>query len=133
MPVVLALDYGAQRIGLALSDPEQERALAHGVIAAQPRDGALEELRRLSAVESVERIVIGLPLTLAGGEGPQAAETRAFAERVREATGIPVEFVDERFTSGDAAKAAAEKGTAPDAEAARLILDAWLQKRSPRP
>lgn len=131
MAVILGLDYGAQRIGVALSDAEQQHALAHGVVAAEPRTSTLEDLQRLCAAEGVERIVIGLPLTLEGAEGPQAVETRAFAEAVREATGLPVEFIDERFTSSDAAKAAAEKGTSPDAEAARLILDAWLQKQSP--
>lgn len=125
---MLALDYGAERIGVAITDPERRHALAWGVLAAQPRDRALIALRDLLAAESVGHVVVGLPLTLAGTEGPQVAETRAFAEAVRAATRLPVDFVDERFTSGDAAKAAAAKGTAPDAEAARLILESWLQR-----
>lgn len=126
---VLALDYGAERIGVAITDPERRHALAWGVMAAQPRETAINELRDLLAAESVKLVVVGLPLTLAGTEGPQVAETRVFAEAVRAATRLQVDFVDERFTSVAAAKAAAEKGTAPDAEAARLILESWLQQQ----
>lgn len=124
--VLLALDHGDQRIGVALSDAEQRHALVFGVVSAQPEERALGELQRLVKAHEVVGIIVGLPLTLEGKEGPQAQKVRWFVERLRAAIHLPVSFVDERFTSADASRIAAEKGTAPDAEAARLMLDAWL-------
>lgn len=123
---VLALDYGDQRIGLAVTDPERRYALSRGVIPAQPQADAVEALTRLIAEERVVELVLGLPRTLEGTEGEQARKTRAFAQAVESAVRLPVTFVDERFTTALAERLAREKGTAPDAEAARLILEAWL-------
>ncbi|TSC73003.1 MAG: methionyl aminopeptidase [Parcubacteria group bacterium Gr01-1014_38] len=130
MGVVLGLDYGDQRIGLAVTDPEGERALAHSTIPAQPFDAAVSALQRVIAAENVARIVIGLPLTLEGREGEQAQKTKEFAATLAERTGLPQEFADERFTSAAAEETAAAKGISPDAEAARLILEGWLVRRS---
>lgn len=127
---MLALDYGDQRIGLALTDREQQHALAHGTVAAEPEHEALRAIMGIIASESVGRLVVGLPLTLRGAEGFQAEKARAFGTALARETGLPVDFVDERFTSGAAAEAAAEKGSETDAEAARLILEAWLMKRA---
>lgn len=128
MGVVLALDDGEQRIGLAVTDQGQRHALAHSAVHAKPEAAALSAILRVISTERVERIVVGLPLTLAGTEGAAARKARAFGGVLARATSLPVEFVDERFTSGAAERAAAEKGTEPDAEAARLILEAWLQR-----
>lgn len=129
----LAVDFGDARIGLAVTNPERTMAVPRGVVPAQPLGQAVKDIRAVVASAGVTRLVIGLPRTLVGGEGPQAARVRAFAETLRSATGLPVEFVDERFTSRDATAAAAAKGTDPDAEAARLILETWIdrQRRSP--
>ena len=127
--MILGLDYGERRIGVAVTDPDQQHALAHGVVQAQPEEEALHHLRRLLVEEGAERVVVGLPLTLAGGEGPQAEAVRRFGARLAAAVGLPVEFIDERFTTAEAEVIAATKGTAPDAEAARLILEAWLARR----
>lgn len=129
MGTILALDYGDRRIGLAVTDVEQNTALARGVLTAQPAGEALKGIQGVIAAEGVERIVVGLPLTLEGREGEQAAKVRAFAGTLAEATSVPLEFFDERFTSGAAEEAAKEKGTAIDSEAARLILAGWLKKR----
>lgn len=126
---VLALDYGDQRIGLAVTDAAQEHALAHSTVPAQPLETALNALQRIIATENVERVVLGLPLTLEGHEGEQVQKTRSFAAALAERIGLPQEFVDERFTSSAAEEAAAAKGTSPDAEAARLILEGWLGRR----
>ncbi len=131
--VVLALDVGGQRIGVALSDPEQRVAVAHSIVPAQPPAEARKHLAALAASEGANRIVVGLPRTLEGSEGPQARTVRAFAEALGAATGLPLEFVDERFTSRDAEAAAAAKGTAPDAEAARLILEIWIDRQRTSP
>ena len=98
---VLALDYGSARCGCALSDPTGTIVTP---IAAIPRAGtarglhALEELVRDRAVE---RVVVGLPLSLQGRDTDQTRETRAFARRLSRRLGesTPVEMHDERFTT----------------------------------
>lgn len=129
MSVVLALDYGDQRIGVAVTDAEQQHALARGVVAAQPLSSALDALQDITDIERVERILVGLPRTLEGGEGLQARVVREFGDVLAAATSLPIEYIDERLTSRDAARIASEKGTAPDAEAARLILETWLERK----
>lgn len=129
MGVVLALDVGEERIGVALTDEEERYALSRGVVPARPVPEALARLVQIIAEEKVTLVVVGLPLTLEGQEGSQAAKTRAFAELLAAATSVSQTFVDERYTSGPAASAAGAKGTSPDAEAARLILLRWLERK----
>ena len=77
------------------------------------------------AEEDAERIVVGLPLTLRGDRGEQAAETERFAEALREVVAVPVELFDERFTTDLAQQTA---GAAPeDAVAAAHLLSGWLE------
>jgi putative Holliday junction resolvase len=108
---VLALDYGSARTGVAVSDPTG--TLARPVTTVEKVDERAGWTRLLAVIraEEPERIVVGLPLTLRGEHGAQAAETDAFVERLRAAVGVPVELYDERFTSvlagGDDARAAA--------------------------
>lgn len=130
---VLALDYGTRRIGVAVTDEGRRVALARGVVVAADLSAAFKDIRAIIRQEHVERIIVGLPLKLSGGEGKQAAVVREFGEQLQAASGLPVEYVDERFTSHDAARIAAEKGTESDAEAARLILQTWLDKKRTSP
>jgi len=108
---VLALDYGAARTGVAISDATGTIAAPVGVVE---RAATVDGLARLEAIvreQDVERVVVGLPLTLRGEHGEQARETSAFVERLRAAVEPRVEMWDERFTSvladGDDARAAA--------------------------
>jgi putative Holliday junction resolvase len=108
---VLALDYGAARTGVAVSDPTGTLARPLGVVERATTDAGLDELVSVIASEQPERIVVGMPITLRGEHGEQAQETAAFVETLRERVTVPVETFDERFTSvlagGDDAKAAA--------------------------
>jgi putative Holliday junction resolvase len=108
---VLALDFGAARTGVAVSDPTGTLARPVGVVERAATDAGLERLAELIASEEPERVVVGMPLTLRGEHGEQARETAAFVETLRERLDVPVETFDERFTSvladGDDAKAAA--------------------------
>jgi putative Holliday junction resolvase len=80
---------------------------------------------RLVAEEDAEWIVVGLPLTLRGERGEQAAETERFVDALRAAVDVPVELFDERFTTDLAQQTA---GTAPeDAVAAAHLLSGWLE------
>jgi putative Holliday junction resolvase len=78
----------------------------------------------------VEKVVVGLPLTLAGEEGPQAAETRDFAERLGRRVQVPIELYDERLTTVQAERSG---GTAAaDSRAAAHLLEAFLDARRTR-
>jgi putative pre-16S rRNA nuclease len=108
---VVALDYGAARTGVAVSDPTGTVARPLTTILRATTDAGFNEL--LTVIDSAEAqlIVVGMPLTLRGEHGEQARETEVFVERLRSACRVPVETYDERFTSvladGDDARAAA--------------------------
>jgi putative Holliday junction resolvase len=122
---VLALDYGSTRTGVAVSDPTGTLARPLGVIEGAAGESGLAEVARLAREEEVERIVVGLPLTLRGTRGEQAAETERFAEALRRVLDVPVELFDERFTTDLAQQTG---GSAPeDALAAAHLLSTYLE------
>jgi putative Holliday junction resolvase len=126
---VMALDYGSARTGVAVSDPTGTLARPLGVVEQAGSDKGRAELARLAREEDVERVVVGLPLTLRGTRGEQAAETERFVETLRAVLDVPVELYDERFTTDLAEKTA---GAAPeDALAAAHLLSGWLERWSP--
>ena len=95
---VLALDYGSARTGVAVSDPTGTVARPLEVVERARSDAGVARILELAKEEDVERIVVGLPVTLRGERGLQAQETERFVERLRAATDLPVESFDERFT-----------------------------------
>jgi putative Holliday junction resolvase len=126
---VIALDYGSARTGVAVSDPTGTLARPLGVVEQAGTDKGLSELARLVREEAAERVVVGLPLTLRGTRGEQAAETERFVETLRAVLDVPVELYDERFTTDLAERTA---GAAPeDALAAAHLLSGWLERWSP--
>lgn len=134
---VLALDYGARRIGLAVSDSQGEFAFPVGALERRGLRRDLEALRETSAERGVTRIVVGLPLHLDGRSGPEAEAARRFAAALGEATGLPVELLDERWTTREAERALRdlpvrrrrrERGLV-DASAATLLLQTFLARR----
>ena len=138
----LGIDVGAVRVGVALSDPD-------GVLATPvrtvPRDVAhgtdLAAIAALVTEHDVVGIVVGLPRTLAGREGPAAEAARAFATaltRHLETAGMamPLEFADERLTTVVATRPMRESGrkgrrqrAVVDQVAAVAILQSWLDTR----
>jgi putative Holliday junction resolvase len=122
---VLALDYGSARTGVAVSDPTGTVARPLGVVEQAATESGLAELARLARDEEVERVVVGLPLTMRGVRGEQAAETERFVEALRGVLAVPVELYDERFTTDLAQRT---PGTAPeDALAAAHLLSTYLE------
>jgi putative Holliday junction resolvase len=122
---VLALDYGAARTGVAVSDPTGTVARPLGVVERAGTDAGLARVLEVARAEGAERIVVGLPLTLRGERGAQAEETERFVERLRALTELPIESFDERFTT---ALAAGSESRAPeDAVAAAHLLSSYLQ------
>jgi putative transcription antitermination factor YqgF len=126
---VMALDYGSARTGVAVSDPTGTVARPLGVVERAATEAGLAELAGLMREEEAERVIVGLPLTLRGTRGEQAAETERFVEALRGVLDVPVELFDERFTTDLAQQTA---GTAPeDALAAAHLLSGWLERWSP--
>lgn len=123
---VLALDYGAARTGVAISDASGTIAAPVGTVERASTSDGLARLEAIVREQDVERVVIGLPLTLRGEVGEQARETLAFAETLRGVLAVPVETYDERFTTRLAASGG---GTADeDARAAAHLLQDYLRR-----
>jgi len=98
---ILCLDIGDKSIGIAISDPSH--TIAQGVCSVRfPSSSFIEKvdyIKRLILSYEVDRIVVGMPLDLKGNEGDQAKKIREFAKVLKEKTGLPVIFADERFTT----------------------------------
>lgn len=134
MSRVLGLDYGSARCGCALSDPTETIVTP---IAAIPRPAGrrgLAEIEDLIRERGVERVVVGLPLSLHGGDSGQTSETREFARRLslRLGEGIPVELHDERFTTRIARQDVGSHRAGEDSRAAAHMLESWLHGRRRR-
>ncbi len=121
----LALDVGDRRIGLAVGDDAFGLARSLPTLRRRRLTADIASLREIVAREEVASLVIGLPLTLRGDEGPQARRVRRFAEACGE-LGLPIELYDERHTS----VAARARGAADiDAAAAALLLQDYFSRR----
>jgi putative holliday junction resolvase len=125
---VLALDYGSVRVGVAISDALRITAQPLEVIRLERVEERLPAL-----LDGVDLIIVGLPRSLDGTEGPSALAAREFAERVRSLTGLPVEMVDERLTTTTAERALIEGGVrrstrrqVVDKVAATVLLEGYL-------
>jgi putative holliday junction resolvase len=131
---VLALDYGRARTGVAVSDPTGTLARPLAVVEDAASDAGLARLAEIVRAEDAERVVVGLPLTLRGEVGMQAAETERFVEALRHVVAVPVERFDERFTTVLADRHASAAGAAapPDARAAAHLLTSYLTWSSRR-
>jgi putative Holliday junction resolvase len=100
--VILAIDYGRKRLGLALSDENRVASRPYATWTRTNRRRDLARLRELVRQEQVCRIVVGLPLHLDGTPSEMSEEAKRFAARVEKAVGIPVEMMDERLSSWEA-------------------------------
>jgi putative holliday junction resolvase len=108
---LLAIDYGERRVGLAVSDPTGTIASPAGHILRRPgkRPPIAEIIRRAEEL-GARGFVVGLPLDEAGDDTPRAAEVRHIAAELEKRTGLPVQLVDERFTTAAARRAIRELG-----------------------
>jgi putative holliday junction resolvase len=122
---VLALDYGAARTGVAVSDATGTLARPVGVVERAATAAGLERVADLVAEEGAECVVVGLPLTLRGEHGAQAEETERFVAALRTVVSVPVEVFDERFTTALAAAGPSSR-SAEDARAAAHLLESYL-------
>jgi putative Holliday junction resolvase len=130
---VLALDHGSARCGVAVSDPTGVLATPlEPVLKPDGRKGMGQILAIVRELEA-DRVIVGLPLSLDGGDSDQTREARKFAAILeKRLDGVPVELYDERFTTrmaqrdGDGAKARASE----DSRAAAHLLSSWLDRHA---
>jgi putative Holliday junction resolvase len=124
---VLGLDYGSARCGCALADPTGTIVTPLAAIPLPATRRGMDALAALVAEREVERVVVGLPLSLDGEESEQTRETRRFAARLERRLGeeVPVEMYDERFTTRLAARIEGAS-TPEDSRAAAIMLEGWL-------
>ena len=121
---VLALDFGAARTGVAVSDPTGLIARPLCVVERAGREAGLAEVARLVQEEEAEQVVVGLPLTLRGDRGEQARASERFADALRAVVDVPVLLFDERFTTDLAQQT--PSGAPEDARAAAHLLSSYL-------
>jgi putative Holliday junction resolvase len=124
---VLALDYGRARTGVAVSDPTGTIARPVGVVQGANISRIVELIRE----HEVDRVVVGLPLTLRGEHGEQARETQSFIDALASASGVEIVPFDERFTTNLAEQMAAASAE-EDARAAAHLLSSYLTWASGR-
>jgi putative holliday junction resolvase len=126
---VLALDYGSARCGCAISDPTGILATPIEPVLAPGTRRGIGRLRALVAELGAERVVVGLPLSLSGGDSEQTTRTRAFAAELERRLDVPVELYDERFTTRLAERTGGS--SSEDSRAAAHLLQGWLAAQAP--
>jgi len=136
----LAIDHGERRVGLAVSDP------SYGFVRGLPtidrreiKTSLLKAIAQIVGDEAIDRIVIGIPITLKGTEGPAARQVRSFADDLAQRIALPVDEWDERLTSEAARRALREAGhderairTKIDQLSAVLMLEGYLRLQAHR-
>jgi putative Holliday junction resolvase len=135
MNPVLGIDTGDARIGLAISD--DLGFMAHPLETVKAGDDAPARITAIVKERNVKTIVVGMPRNMDGTRGPAAEKAKAFAEKVREATGCDIRMWDERLTTTAAQKALHEAGrnvknsrSVIDQVAAQMILQGWLDAQA---
>ena len=132
---VLCLDVGARRIGVAMSDPEGLLATPLTVVEHRDYEGVADRIGELIQEHGVQLLLVGMPRSLDGSLGHQAAEVDQFIGRLSEQISIPIETWDERLSTVAAQRMMMESGAkrsarkdSVDAMAATLILQGYLDR-----
>lgn len=134
--VLIGVDHGSKRIGLAVSDSRQTLAMPLSTLAAKSPAHNAQKLRRICGEYGAVGWVVGLPLHLSGDESDQSRKVRAFGAWLAETTLRPVGYWDERLSSHAAESVLWSLGESPQARsgridgiAAQVILEAYLRSR----
>jgi putative Holliday junction resolvase len=134
---LLALDVGEKRMGVAICDETQ--TLARPLLTLN-RASKKEDFARIAALcreHAIEKVIVGLPKTLRGEEGPQARRVQRYAAELQVALNLPIEFWDERYSSVDAQERLTLSSRKPrakgdiDSAAAAIILQEYLDEHNP--
>jgi putative Holliday junction resolvase len=131
---VIAIDLGARRIGVAVTDALRVSAHPHATLARRGGQRDLDAIAALVRDLDAERVVLGLPLSPEGEAGRAARSAQAFAERLRAAVPVPVDLIDESFSTVEAEQvlleadlSRARRRQVVDRVAAAVILTRWLE------
>ena len=126
---VLALDHGAARCGVAISDPTGTIVTPLEPVLRPDTKKGLQRVAAVVGEHQAERVVVGLPLSLSGEDSAQTRAARAFAERLAaRVRPVPVDLYDERFTTRIAARAGGR--ATEDSRAAAVLLESWLARHA---
>ena len=133
---VMSIDLGDVRTGVAVSDVTGFLAGRSVSITQRDRDKLLEEILAMIEKEKPGEIVLGLPINMDGTEGPRAEKSRAVGDKLHEACGLPIKYMDERGSSisanrilSDAGKKKGKQRAQVDAVAAAIILQNYLDSK----
>ncbi len=136
---ILGLDFGSKTVGVAVSDENEFLASGVETIRREREDKLRKTYARIEALIEelgVEKIVLGLPLTLDGEEGVRVQKTRDFGENLQRRTGLDIEYQDERLTTVEAYNLMSESGVKKDKQlqmvdevAATIILQDYLDSK----
>lgn len=124
---ILGIDYGSANTGIAISDPSGQIAFPREIIKKKSKEEIIQTIQSLIEVESIEKIIIGLPISLAGNSTLQTSETQRFIDELNQKVTIPIETMDERLTSVQA-----ERLGGLDDVAAQIILQTYLDRENKR-
>ena len=134
--ILLAVDLGKARTGLAVCDENEVLASPAGVVSEWNPERLMERIAEEVKNRGAKEIVVGLPRNMDGTEGESAQNARTFAERLAERTGLPVHLQDERGTTitahnylNDTDTRGKKRKAVVDAVAATVILQAYLDYR----
>lgn len=134
--VILSVDYGDARTGVAVCDKMEILASPVGVIHESYEPKVIAKLKEIVAEKKPELIVVGLPVNMDGTKGERAEKCTLFAERLSEELGIEVKLYDERLTTVSAHRILSENNVrgqkrknVVDAVSAVMILEAFLKTR----
>jgi putative Holliday junction resolvase len=132
---LLGIDYGTEKIGIAISDRDGRLAVPWGAVRRRDDRTVARQIAALAEREGVTGFVVGEPRRLDGTRGDAAKRAARFAERLERASGLPVETVDESLTSVEAERRLRESGVDPatdpervDAVAAQILLQEALDR-----
>jgi putative Holliday junction resolvase len=135
---ILGIDFGARRIGIAISDEDGRVAVPHSTLERRSDAAAVRAIAELARREGVGALVVGEPVNLDGTRGPAAERARAFASRLAAESALPCDLVNESLTTVEAAQRLREAGVDPrrdpgrlDAVAAQILLQEALDRRAP--
>ena len=137
--IIMSVDYGDVRTGVAVCDKNEILASPVTVITEKDADVLIEKIMYLANERNVQMFVVGLPKNMDGSEGFRAQACREFSEKLSEKSGIPVQLYDERLTTVSAHNAlnmtntrGKKRKAVVDAVSAVMILEDFMASRKPR-
>ncbi len=126
---ILALDLGQSRTGVAITDLKQRVAFLRDPIESSTSSELIKQISSLATEEGVSGLLVGMPHSLSGDESSQETWTKNFLEKLRLELNTPIQTMDERLTTQIAKKRMTD---VPDSEAARVLLETYLDSFTPK-